>query len=287
MSTWRTHARAHPFLCDTRRRLHRAKRGRLPPSLLRPFPSPDAPGADVTESPWPQGPTGGARARSTTTVRSTPTSPGPARPTPPRPSRRTTYTTARFEHACRLERTGSHRFERTALESAVATDAPNKRTNKHARHALARTRTRTHTRARAVRIRQRRVNHPRPVGQAIPGFYGAAGAMATACPANSYCEAGTERPVSCPAGTQSADLANDLTDCVSAPGYYGPNGKSQPALASALAPHTPRLVLILPGCGRREARSTVPGREILPRGRHHPAGNSRHPPHTHTFQSHR
>jgi hypothetical protein len=61
-------------------------------------------------------------------------------------------------------------------------------------------------------------------GQAILGYFGAAGAMATACPAGSYCEAGTERPVACPSGTQSAELANDLTDCVSSPGFYGPNG---------------------------------------------------------------
>jgi hypothetical protein len=45
------------------------------------------------------------------------------------------------------------------------------------------------------------------------------------CPANFYCEQGTERPVACPSGTQSTDLANDITDCVSSPGYYGPNGK--------------------------------------------------------------
>lgn len=65
--------------------------------------------------------------------------------------------------------------------------------------------------------------------QAIVGFYGAAGAAATPCPANSYCEQGTERPVACPSGTQSTDLANDVTDCVSSPGYYGPNGKPRPA----------------------------------------------------------
>jgi hypothetical protein len=68
--------------------------------------------------------------------------------------------------------------------------------------------------------------HPTPTPwQAIVGFYGAAGAAATSCPANSYCESGTERPMACPSGTQSTELANDLTDCVSSPGYYGPNGK--------------------------------------------------------------
>jgi hypothetical protein len=76
--------------------------------------------------------------------------------------------------------------------------------------------------------------------QAILGYSGAAGAMATACPANSYCEAGTERPVACPSGTTSAELANDLTDCDSAPGYYGPNGKphASPPLP-VLAPPPP------------------------------------------------
>jgi hypothetical protein len=61
--------------------------------------------------------------------------------------------------------------------------------------------------------------------KAILGYFGAAGAMATACTAGSYCEAGTERPVACPSGTQSAELANELADCISSPGYYGPNGK--------------------------------------------------------------
>ncbi len=61
--------------------------------------------------------------------------------------------------------------------------------------------------------------------QAIVGFYGAVGSAATRCPANNYCEAGTERPIACPSGTQSTELANDITDCVSSPGYYGPNGR--------------------------------------------------------------
>ncbi len=51
------------------------------------------------------------------------------------------------------------------------------------------------------------------------------GYAATACPANSYCEAGTEQPVACPAGTVSSPMASALTDCVSAPGYYGAPGQ--------------------------------------------------------------
>ncbi len=61
--------------------------------------------------------------------------------------------------------------------------------------------------------------------QAILGYYGKAGFAATACPANSYCQAGTEQPVACPAGTVSGAMASALTDCVSAPGYYGTPGR--------------------------------------------------------------
>jgi hypothetical protein len=66
---------------------------------------------------------------------------------------------------------------------------------------------------------------PPRAGQAIAGYYGAAGAAATSCPANSYCQAGTERPIACPSGTQSTEVANDVTDCVSSPGFYGQAGK--------------------------------------------------------------
>ncbi len=79
--------------------------------------------------------------------------------------------------------------------------------------------------------------------QAIPGYYGAAGAAATACPANSYCQTGTERPVACPAGTQSTAVANDVTDCVSSPGFYGPSGTPPPPPPfygpSGTSPHPP------------------------------------------------
>ena len=61
--------------------------------------------------------------------------------------------------------------------------------------------------------------------QAIVGYYGPVGVAATACLANFYCEEGTERPMACPSGTQSTVLANDITSCVSSPGYYGPAGK--------------------------------------------------------------
>jgi hypothetical protein len=61
--------------------------------------------------------------------------------------------------------------------------------------------------------------------QAILGYYGKLGDAATACPANSYCEAGTEQPVACPVGTVSRPMASTLTDCVSAPGYYGAPGQ--------------------------------------------------------------
>ncbi len=63
--------------------------------------------------------------------------------------------------------------------------------------------------------------------------------MATACTAGSYCEAGTERPMACPSGTQSAELANELADCVTSPGYYGPNGMPRATDSHPCPPHPP------------------------------------------------
>jgi hypothetical protein len=108
---------------------------------------------------------------------------------------------------------------------------------------------------------------PATPSQAILGYSGVAGAMATACPANSYCEAGTERPMACPSGTTSAELANDLTDCVSAPGYYGPNGKpraTEPAqpLCGRPSDRRPR-TQASPASGARSA-ATAPSPPPLP-----------------------
>jgi hypothetical protein len=78
----------------------------------------------------------------------------------------------------------------------------------------------------------------------------------------------------CPSGTQSTPLANDITDCVTAPGFYGPNGKARPTLcpsgsARRLRPADPR-------GGGRARRQIVPVRQLLPDRIDHAAGL--HPP---------